>query len=186
MASIDHPHVCKVHGACIVDNTELWLVMDFVEGGNLRDTLTQLHILFTTVLSLAIQATIGLNALHQCSPAFVHRDIKSLNYLYNSRTRSLVLADFGLAKGIDELNSRTKTFGTARWAAPEVQGKRKKWSVKADVFSLGMVFYELVSGKLPFEEYETAKASKKIKKGRKPSRPEGCNLVRFLIYYVEC
>ena len=130
---------------------------------------------------LAQQAAIGLNVLHTSIPSVIHRDLKSLNYMVSMDGNVVKLIDFGMSKvnsaslrsvltvpreGISSSSSHLLPFyfkchktnsvylaiGTIRWGAPETFDYPALWTDKADIYSLGMTFWEIASRKVPFED----------------------------------
>jgi serine/threonine-protein kinase CLA4 len=150
MAKLRFQHICQVHGGCVLNDKEVWLVLEFVEGGNLTEFLAKFGPLpHELQLSFFIQAAKSVNYLHTAPSPILHRDIKALNFLVLEKSK-LLLTDFGLAKAAEFVTAQTTTIGTLRWAAPEVLSV-SEWSEKADIYSLGMVFFEIVSCNSPFQ-----------------------------------
>jgi mitogen-activated protein kinase kinase kinase 9 len=96
---------------------------------------------------MALEAARGVHYLHSCNPPVLHRDLKSLNLLLDESGR-VKLADFGWTKGLD--NYMTGKIGTYQWMAPEVIASQK-YSEKADVFSYGIILWEIASREPPFK-----------------------------------
>lgn len=90
---------------------------------------------------MALETARGVHYLHSCHPPVLHRDLKSLNLLLDESGR-VKLADFGWTKGLD--NYMTGKIGTYQWMAPEVIASQK-YSEKADVFSYGIILWEIAS-----------------------------------------
>jgi mitogen-activated protein kinase kinase kinase 9 len=90
---------------------------------------------------MALETARGVHYLHSCNPPVLHRDLKSLNLLLDESGR-VKLADFGWTKGLD--NYMTGKIGTYQWMAPEVIASQK-YSEKADVFSYGIILWEIAS-----------------------------------------
>jgi serine/threonine protein kinase len=179
MASLRFPHICQVHGGCVINKKEVWLILEYVEGGNLNDFLTEFGPLRHELqLSFFIQSAKSINYLHSSPSPILHRDIKSSNFLVRDKSE-LLLTDFGLSKTAEFVTSQT-TIGTFRWAAPEVLNKSPKWSEKADIYSLGMVFFEIVSCKIPFNEDKNfMRIMEKIVNGTRPIIPDSCPKASF-------
>ena len=120
----------------------------------------------------------GLNYLHSCKPVIVHRDLKSLNLLLSEKvedefdTPIMKIADFGMAKikSSVEANSMTANAGTYHWMAPEVLGG-SSYNEKVDVYSFGIVMYEVICREIPFEEtgLDGMKIAVAVSKGKRPS-----------------
>jgi eukaryotic-like serine/threonine-protein kinase len=151
-AGLNHPNICTVYG---VDEHEghLFISMECVEGGTLRSRLPFPK--FDEAIAVAIQ--IG-DALHEAhARGIVHRDIKSDNIMLSAKGQAKVM-DFGLAKlkGSLNLTRSSSTLGTLAYMAPEqIQGGEA--DARSDIFSLGVVLFEMLTGKLPFKgEHEAA------------------------------
>ncbi len=96
--------------------------------------------------------------LHSCNPPVLHRDLKSLNLLLDESSR-VKLADFGWTKGLD--NYMTGKIGTYQWMAPEVIASQK-YSEKADVFSYGIILWEIASREPPFKHLSGLQVSLEV------------------------
>jgi eukaryotic-like serine/threonine-protein kinase len=183
MAPLRFQYICQVHGGCVVNDSEVWLVLDFVEGGNLHDFLVSASCLLSwdMQLAFALHATYAVNYLHNCRSPILHRDIKSHNFLVQNGNK-LLLTDFGLSKTKETVTRQTATIGTMNWAAPEILSSEPEWSEKADIYSLGMVFYELITGEIPYKgETNLFGLQKKIKNSILPPLPSNCPEVYFLL-----
>lgn len=177
MATLRFTHICQLYGVALVNDEELWMVLEYVDGPNLHDYLiTHGPLSWDTQLSFALQATKALNYLHTLSPPLLHKDIKSLSFIADVNTKTIKLTDFGLSKATEFITSQTNVIGSLRWAAPEVvKVGKEKWSEKADIYSLGMVFFEILSCEFPFRfDSNSGSISKKIKKGIRPVIPSHC------------
>jgi Tol biopolymer transport system component/predicted Ser/Thr protein kinase len=157
VSSLNHPHILTVHDAGEFEGRQ-YLVTEFVDGGTLKDWARQGRRSWREVVELLTGVADGLAAAHQAG--ILHRDIKPANILV-SHSGYAKLADFGLAK-LDAAASgdttRTLTegptrqgviVGTIAYMAPE-QSLGQKADARSDVFSFGVVLYELLAGKRPF------------------------------------
>lgn len=116
------------------------------------------------------EGAIGLEYLHE--NGYVHRDVKSANFLL-TKDDTLKIADFGLAKELDETMS-TVSKGTVRWMAPEVI-EDLKLSKKSDVYSYGVVIWEICTRQRPFESFPSDHAvMTAVCNGERPHIPEDC------------
>jgi len=153
-AAINHPNVCVIHE--IQDQEEIpFIVMEYVEGQTLSDSIASEPMPIAQVIEYAIQIAEALNTAH--NKEIIHRDIKSDNIMISANNQVKVM-DFGLAKikGSLKLTKSTSTVGTLAYMAPE-QIEGKKIDARADIFSFGGVLYEMLTGKLPFHgEYESS------------------------------
>jgi tetratricopeptide (TPR) repeat protein len=127
-----------------------FITMDFIEGTNAAMLLRQQH-KFTPLAAarMVSQACHGLAAAH--AEGFVHRDLKPQNIMVNAGGE-VILMDFGVARSVEE-GDLTRTgvlIGTPSYMSPE-QGKGEKVDGRSDIYALGLVFYEFLTGRLPFE-----------------------------------
>ncbi len=151
-SALNHPNVCTIYDIQEHDG-RMFIVMEYVEGKTLRDH-TQPFTL-KQVVEIGIQVADGLAAAHE--KGIVHRDIKTENIMVR-KDGIVQIMDFGLAKlrGASRLTKEGSTVGTMGYMSPEqVQGLDTDH--RTDLFSLGVVLYELITGQLPFKGvHETA------------------------------
>ncbi len=151
-AGLNHSNICTVHG---VEDHEgsLFMVMEYLDGGTLRDKLPFEKI--DDAVSIALQIGEALHEAH--TKGIVHRDIKADNIMLTSKGLAKVM-DFGLAKlkGTLKLTRTSSTVGTLGYMAPEqIQGGEV--DLRSDIFSFGVLLFEMLTGKLPFRgEHEAA------------------------------
>lgn len=151
-AVLNHPNICTVHAIEKADDQQ-FIVMEYVDGKTLRQVVpvqkTQ------TAIDYAIQIGEALQEAH--SKGIVHRDIKTDNIMVNAKNQIKVM-DFGLAKlkGSLKLTKTSSTVGTLAYMAPEqIQGGEV--DARSDIFSFGVVLYEMLTGYMPFRgEHEAA------------------------------
>ncbi len=148
-ASIDHPHICPVYEVN-EEHGRTFIVMPFIEGESLRETNQKGLLGFAERLSLAIQVAEGLSEAHK--KGIVHRDIKPANIMVTARHQAKIM-DFGLAKLLQgsDLTTTAKVMGTVSYMSPE-QARGDAVDPLTDIWSLGVVLYELFTGRLPFEK----------------------------------
>ncbi len=156
-SSLNHPHILTVHDAGEVDGRQ-YLVTEFVDGGTLRDWARAEKRGWAQIVELLVGVADGLAAAHDAG--ILHRDIKPANILV-ARNGYAKLADFGLAKlaaGSEGEITRTATehatgpglaIGTIAYMSPE-QAAGKTLDARSDIFSFGLVLYELLAGQRPF------------------------------------
>ena len=147
-ARLDHPNICPVHEIDEVDG-QIFLAMAYLEGRTVKDKIAERPLKLDEALEIAIQIAQGLKAAHE--KEIVHRDIKPANLMLTSQGQVKIM-DFGLAQ-LAEASKLTKTrtlLGTPAYMSPE-QARRKPTDRRTDVWSLGVVIYEMVTGRLPFE-----------------------------------
>jgi eukaryotic-like serine/threonine-protein kinase len=149
-ASLNHPNIVAVHDVFEQDGRQA-VVMQLVEGKSLRqvlDTQKRLSPELTCHIGTCVAAALD----HAHASGFVHRDVKPGNIMMTSDGRVL-LTDFGIAKGLqsveDDLTSDNVMMGTAKYLSPE-QVRGKKLDGRADLYSLGLVLYECLAGRVPF------------------------------------
>jgi len=151
-AALNHPSICTIHGIEEVDGKQ-FIVMEFVDGQTLGDKKDWVNL--KQAIDIGIQIADGLSAAHE--KGITHRDIKPDNIMIR-KDGIVQIMDFGLAKlrGVSNLTQHGSTVGTARYMSPEqVQGE--DIDHRSDIFSLGVLLYELFSGQLPFKGvHETA------------------------------
>ena len=146
-AALDHPNICTIYEIDEVDG-ETFLAMAYIEGQTVKEKIAERPVKFEEALDIAIQTAQGLPAAHEKS--IVHSDIKSSNLMLTRQGRVMVM-DFGLAQ-LAESSRLTKTetmLGTPAYMSPE-QAERRPVDRRADIWSLGVVLYEMVSGQLPW------------------------------------
>jgi len=150
VAGLTHPNIVAVHDV-FEDGGRQAVVMQLVDGKSLRqllDVQTRLSPELTIHIGTCVAA--ALDAAHQAG--FVHRDVKPGNILVTPDGRVL-LTDFGIAKGLDgsgdDLTSDNVMMGTAKYLSPE-QVRGRKLDGRADIYSLGLVLYECLAGRVPF------------------------------------
>ncbi|MBO4491962.1 MAG: serine/threonine protein kinase, partial [Lentisphaeria bacterium] len=150
---IRHPNLITVHDAGMNPGTGLYyIVMDYVPGGNVRDLLkAKGHIPPDRALEIIRQMAGALCAAY--AHHMVHRDIKPDNIMF-AVDGSAKLADLGIAKSTDEhdptLTMAATVFGTPAYMSPEQARDSSQVDIRADIYSLGIVFYEMLSGQRPF------------------------------------
>ena len=152
-SSLNHPHILTVHDVGEVDGRQ-YLVTELVDGGTLRDWAGAEPRSWRAIVELLVGVADGLASAHDAG--ILHRDIKPENVLV-TRSGYAKLADFGLAKLHDEADRvRTQTdtraglvVGTLRYMSPE-QAAGRPLDHRSDIFSFGVVLYELLSGRRPF------------------------------------
>ena len=147
-ASLNHPNICVIHE---IDEAEgsSFIAMELVEGESVKQKITARPLKLDEAIDIVVQVAQGLQAAHE--KGIVHRDIKSSNLIVTPQGQVKVM-DFGLAQ-LAEQSRLTKTetiLGTPAYMSPE-QAQRLPTDHRADIWSLGVVIYEMVTGRLPFE-----------------------------------
>jgi Tol biopolymer transport system component/predicted Ser/Thr protein kinase len=151
-SALNHPNVCTIYDIAEVEGQQ-FIVMEYIDGKTLRQIVPVRSI--QAAVNYAIQIGEALQEAH--SKGIVHRDVKTDNVMVNSKDQVKVM-DFGLAKlkGSLKLTKTSSTVGTLAYMAPE-QIEGKETDARSDIFSFGVVLYELLTGHLPFRgEHEAA------------------------------
>ena len=148
-ANLNHDNIVTVYDA-IEDNGRQAVIMEFVDGESLRERLDREKTLsIRTVLSIGYWVCLALDAAHK--QGLIHRDVKPGNILIDIN-KKVMLTDFGIAKVLDgeeDLTSENIMMGTAKYLSPE-QVRGDSLDARADLYSLGLVMYECLAGKVPF------------------------------------
>jgi serine/threonine protein kinase/Tol biopolymer transport system component len=147
-AALTHPNIAVIHEIDEVDGHS-FIAMEFVEGLTLTDKIAERPLKLSEALDIATQAAQGLQAAHD--RGIVHRDIKSANLMLTPRGQVKIM-DFGLAQLAErsKLTETTAILGTPSYMSPE-QALGEKTDRRTDLWSLGVVLYEMVAGRQPFE-----------------------------------
>ena len=153
-AALHHPNICPVYEIDDVDG-KTFISMAFLKGETLEDRIAKGPLSLKDALDIARQTADGLEAAHEA--AIVHRDIKPANIMVDEKGRTTIM-DFGLAR-LTEASRLTKTdaaMGTVAYMSPE-QAQGMEVDSRSDLWSLGCVLYEMVSGQRPFQgQYDQA------------------------------
>ncbi|XP_020112393.1 serine/threonine-protein kinase STY46-like isoform X2 [Ananas comosus] len=170
MRKVRHRNVVQFIGAC-TKPPSLCIVTEFMQGGSVYDYLHKRKGSFKlpALVRVAIDISKGMSYLHQNN--IVHRDLKAANLLLDEN-EVVKVADFGVARVKSETGVMTAETGTYRWMAPEVI-EHKPYDHKADVFSFGIVMWELLTGKIPYEYLTPLQAAVGVvQKGLRPLIPK--------------
>ena len=151
LASFDHPHIVPIYDY-VEDNGVCLLVMEFMSGGNVWTRFSNEGFRFEASVAIAVATALALNYAH--SRDILHRDVKPDNLLF-AKNGAVKVSDFGLAKvmgGAATMMTRTgQILGTPAYIAPE-QALAEPITPATDVYSLGVMLFELLSGDLPFDD----------------------------------
>jgi eukaryotic-like serine/threonine-protein kinase len=152
-SKLNHSNITIIHAVESVDGRD-FIVMEYVEGQNFSDYLDAHTLAMNDRLGLVVQVAEGLAKAHQAG--VFHRDIKPSNILVDVDGRAKLL-DFGLAtfRGATRLTQTGTTVGTAAYMSPE-QAQSREVDHRSDLFSLGVVLFEAITGRLPFEGAHSA------------------------------
>jgi serine/threonine protein kinase len=155
LGKLNHPNIVAIHDFGTT-NGLYYIVMEYVEGTNLRQLLRDASFDAKDALAIVPQLCDALQYAHE--EGVIHRDIKPENILLDKRGR-VKIADFGLAKlfGHDSMEANltetNQVMGTVKYMAPEQMEGAKDIDHRADIYSLGVVFYEMLTGELPLGRF---------------------------------
>jgi non-specific serine/threonine protein kinase len=146
-AALNHPNIVTIHDV-IEEDGHLCIVMEYIEGKSLRDVINEYNLEQDKIVEIISQLSEGLSKAHNAG--IVHRDIKPENIIIDQDARVKIL-DFGLAKlkGVSKLTKDSSTLGTVHYMSPE-QLRGSDIDHRSDIWSLGVVFYEMLTGAKPF------------------------------------
>lgn len=149
VASLSHPNIVNVYDVG-EDGKVHYIVMEYVDGQNLKEIIQDEGRLEEyTALDIAKQIARALSAAHR--NGIIHRDIKPHNILISKDGRQVKVADFGIAKAVSSstMTNMGSVIGSVHYISPE-QAKGKHLTSNADLYSLGIVLYEMIIGRVPF------------------------------------
>ncbi|CAM9707172.1 unnamed protein product [Ectocarpus fasciculatus] len=176
MVQLRSQHTVCVFGAVTSVPGKLVLVMEFMEGGDLRTFLSAASVPLESRVAngLACDIAEGMQFLH--SKQAIHGDLKSPNVLLTGDNRAKI-ADFGSARTIEEITSMATRGGTSwrfgttlKWAAPEVLNDEPV-RAESDVYSYGVVVWEIVSRQVPWQDASLREILVKVSRGKRPEIP---------------
>jgi serine/threonine protein kinase len=153
-AALNHSNIATIYAIEDADD-EMFLVMEYITGKHLKDHINSEPLSIEEAVNIAMQIAEGLQVAHKKD--IVHRDIKSTNIM-STELGQVKIMDFGLAKfrGSVQLTQVGTTVGTAAYMSPE-QTKGKEVDHRTDIWALGVILYEMITGQLPFKgDYEQA------------------------------
>jgi serine/threonine protein kinase/tetratricopeptide (TPR) repeat protein len=148
-SALQHNNICAIHEIDETPGGQLFICMDCYDGETLKEKIAKGPPAMEEALDIACQVAAGLSKAH--AAGMVHRDIKPANIMV-TRDGVVKILDFGLAKlaGMTKVTKTGTTVGTAAYMSPE-QARGQDVDQRSDVFSLGVVLYQLLAGRLPFE-----------------------------------
>ncbi len=151
-SALDHPNICTIHDIGEASG-HLYIAMQYIEGKTLRQLIVDRPLDSASLLPISLQVADGLAAAH--AHGIIHRDIKSSNIIITPRGQAKVL-DFGLARPLEketdregELTLTGIVMGTPAYMSPE-QARGAALDQRSDIFSFGVVLYEMATGRIPF------------------------------------
>ncbi len=154
-SKLDHPNICNIHEIDETDDGRIFICMAYYEGAPLKERLGRGPLGLGEAIETALKIGEGLARAHESG--ITHRDIKPANIMVTDRGE-VKIVDFGLAKlgGITKLTKEGTTLGTVEYMSPE-QARGAEVDHRTDIWSLGVVLYQMIAGRPPFErEYEQA------------------------------
>lgn len=167
---LSHPNINGFIGACM--DVNLILITEYASEGDLSTYLKNNNVSWETKLKIVYDIALGMEYLHSRPTPIIHRDLKCQNILL-TKDMEAKISDFGLSKFEDGCNSQV---GTLNWLAPEALEGEQKCSTFLDVYSFGMVMYEiLMDGRCPYSEMEAFEVIRAINEGKRPDIPDTCD-----------
>jgi len=165
-ASLQHESICRMHGEIVLQedvegNVRRCLVMEYVDGHNLRKHINERDLTMQQMIDLIIKLARGLDFLHQHD--IIHRDIKPENFLFSRDMKKVKIVDFGLSKSNASWRTRwlREGGGTRRYMSPEQLGK-KSLDARSDIFSFGITVFELLTGQHPCSATDSRDVQKQL------------------------
>ncbi|CAN6444918.1 unnamed protein product [Victoria cruziana] len=173
LATLSHPNIVRFIGAC--RKPLVWcIVTEYAKGGSVRNFLMRRQnrsVPLKLAVKQALDVARGMAYVHGLG--FIHRDLKSDNLLI-ATDKSIKIADFGVARIEVQTDGMTPETGTYRWMAPEMI-QHRPYTQKVDVYSFGIVLWELITGCLPFQNMTAVQAAfAVVNKGVRPTIPQDC------------
>jgi serine/threonine-protein kinase len=154
-SALDHPNICNIHEIDEEKEGDLFICMTLYDGHTLKKRIQSGPIPIHEIINIAIQIAQGLNRAHKAE--IIHRDLKPAN-IFLTHHGEVKIIDFGLAKlsGQTDITKTGSPMGTVWYMSPE-QARGEKLDAGTDIWSFGVILYELLSGKPPFKaEYDQA------------------------------
>ncbi len=147
-SALDHPNICTIFEINETDDGQLYLVMAHYEGETLKERTARGPLELDDAIDIATQVGEGLTKAH--AAGIVHRDIKPANLIVTA-DKTVKILDFGLAKlaGTEGMTQTGTTVGTVAYMSPE-QARGQEVDHRTDIWSLGVVLYEMLAGQPPF------------------------------------
>eukprot|EP00771_Trimastix_marina_P003759 gnl/Trimastix_PCT/5135.p1 GENE.gnl/Trimastix_PCT/5135~~gnl/Trimastix_PCT/5135.p1 ORF type:complete len:353 (-),score=104.50 gnl/Trimastix_PCT/5135:45-1103(-) len=173
MSKLRHPNIVGFLGLAF-DPPEIILVTEYMHYGSLYDILhnkPDVRLPWASRLSFLLQTAKAMNYLHCFAPPMIHRDLKSPNILVDS-TWTVKVADFGLTRLKSDL--KMTVCGTPWWSAPEILVDDTNYSEKCDVYSFGIIVFEVLTRCLPYTFNPMHTAIEVTVNGRRPVLPQCC------------
>jgi serine/threonine protein kinase/Flp pilus assembly protein TadD len=154
-SALQHNNICTIHEINETDNNQMFICMDYYQGETLKKKIERGPLKIDDAIDIAIQVARGLECAHELKE--IHRDIKPANIMITEKGE-IKIVDFGLARlaGQTKLTKESTTLGTVAYMSPE-QTRGEEVDHRSDIWSLGVVLHEMLTGQLPFKgDYEQA------------------------------
>jgi serine/threonine protein kinase len=182
----DAPNITKYYG-CYVDGPRVWLVMELAEGGSVRTLMKACKdgtVEEKYIVLIIREVLIGLAYLHKSS--VIHRDIKAANILV-THTGKVMICDFGVSALLATHGSKRNTFiGTPYWMAPEVAQPVPNYDTRADIWSLGIMIWEMAKGMPPHSHLMAPQVLQIIPRSKAPRLAEGDGSKDMRDFVIHC
>ena len=155
---LTHPNIAEIYEIGFVKHDSMnigipYLIMEYVEGKTLKEILEEKKKMdLKTIFKISRDVLTVLDSIHQ--KGIIHRDIKPSNIMIRNKTQEVVILDFGLAKDTIDNLAITDThtaMGTLSYTSPEMLADSKTVTLQTDIYSFGIVLYEMITGELPFK-----------------------------------
>lgn len=174
VSKLNHPNICTIHDVGESDNGEQYIVMELCEGTRLDQLIDMNGLSYGSIFNITNQLCDGLTVAHEKD--ILHRDLKPQNIIID-KNENVKLLDFGIAKVIDRESTKTsQAVGTIAYMSPE-QFKAGKQDTTADIWALGALFFEMITGTLPFQGNSQPEIMHAIFSQNRPSLISlGCDL----------
>ncbi len=172
IGTLEHANIIRIHDVGMVNDTILYMAMELHERGTLKDRLISGALDYYDALKILEDISDGLGYAH--SQGYIHRDIKPSNILFD-KNGSAIITDFGIAKLQDTTSDLTLigcTIGTARYMSPEQALTSDDINQTTDVYSLGLIFYEMLTGSKVYQSGSTLQIIQQHMSLKVPKLPE--------------
>ncbi|KAJ3438258.1 mitogen-activated protein kinase kinase kinase [Anaeramoeba flamelloides] len=184
VCNLNHPNIIKFYGGYLKDVSNIMIICEFCRGGDLYEFLhSKQELTPKQKIQIALDIAYGIEYLH--SKKLVHRDLKTPNVLF-SEDGKIKIADFGLSKTMSLSNTLINhtIVGTPRWMAPELLRGEQNYTDKVDIYSFGIILWEISTGKIPFEGFGTFQLSGLV--GYQGKRPQINESDLFYELIIKC
>jgi tetratricopeptide (TPR) repeat protein len=183
---IHHPHIVQVFGYHSI--SELFLIeMEYVEGYNLGDILDGVDpkspLTFQQMLQWTLQILDGLAAIHAARVS--HNDLKPQNILIDAKSGDVKITDFGASRRLEDVWVWTKRHGTEAYMAPEVALDGKRGRNVSDIYSVGVLLYEMTTGRLPYSSPHQLLVGASVPRPREVNRDIPTELEKIILRAME-